>query len=175
MTGHELIARARSAVGKGIKYKNGKGGYDPKAALPGSTVVQLLPPAKYQGCDCSGFVAWVVGVSRDPGRRKDKLWPWWFETSNIWTDARGKQLRFELVPVQQLRVGDLVVYPDHRTADGELKQGHIAVVVDPVQHIVIDCSYSQSKKTGQGITERDGGFFWRNIATVGARWKGGDA
>lgn len=167
----QVVARAHQATGRGILYKLGKGGYDPAADYPGSSFLRLLPPGRVIGCDCSGFVAWCLGVSRDPGRRKDKLWPKWFETTNIWTDANGPRVRFDSVPLQQLRPGDLVVYPDHKDAAGNHREGHMAVVIDPVQHAIIDCSSSQSKKLHQAITVRDGGFFWRNIATLGVRWK----
>lgn len=175
MTPTEILARAHSARDKGILYRLGMGGYDPAAPLPSTRRVELLPPRTVQGCDCSGFVAWCCGVSRDPAKRKDKLWPKWFETTNIWTDAKKARLRFGLVPMAELQPGDVVVYPDHKDAAGGHREGHIAVVADPLYRLIIDCSSSQSSKTGQAITLRPGDFFWRNPMAVGARWKGGDA
>ncbi|HEY1121288.1 MAG TPA: hypothetical protein VGE67_06790 [Haloferula sp.] len=49
-----LIDRARSAIGKDTRYVLGKGGMRP-----------LDPhPAQDGECDCSGFIAWVLGSSR---------------------------------------------------------------------------------------------------------------
>jgi LysM repeat protein len=50
-----LLARARSAVNKGIRYKLGFGGTNPTSPLP--TADHL--------CDCSGFVCWVLGLARN--------------------------------------------------------------------------------------------------------------
>lgn len=68
----EVIAKARGALGKGIKYKLGRGGYKPAADSPASA----------GECDCSGFIAWCLGFSRnltDPFYLKAN--GGWFETS----------------------------------------------------------------------------------------------
>lgn len=174
------LERARSACGQGILYRLGKGGFDPKTALPFSRVVQVGLPPVVRGCDCSGFIAWCLGCSRDPARNAKNSalvglgiarWSKWFETTNIWTDAGGPQLAWELVPMADLQPGDVVVYPDGKNPLGVTVQGHIAIVADPVKRTIIDCSSSQSKALGQAITERDGSFFWHKMATRGARLK----
>ena len=56
MTYDEILTRARSAIGHGITYHLGHGGLHPADALP----------SRDGQCDCSGFVAWVLGRSRNP-------------------------------------------------------------------------------------------------------------
>lgn len=175
------IDRARSVIGLGILYRLGKGGYDPGAAVPGARMVQLVRPLVYRGLDCSGFVAWCCGISRDPGRNKKNpalssmpisRWPRWVESTNIWADVTGPQFAWELVALRDLQPGDVLVYPDYKNALGEHREGHVAIVADPIRRTIIDCSSSQSKALGQAITERDGSFFWNKAATRGARLKG---
>lgn len=100
------LARARSAIGAPIRYKLGHGGFDPGHPLP----------SKDGLCDCSGFVAWVLGISRRP--KPSRLW--WIESTNVWRDANGRQSAF--VKLDEPVPGCIVVYPD---SGG--RQGHIAV------------------------------------------------
>lgn len=181
MTSSVVLERARAAKGQGILYRLGKGGYDPKAALPGARMVELVPPRIIRGLDCSGFVAWCCGISRDPRRNKKNpalsgmpiaTWPRWVESTNIWADVTGEQIAWINVPFDQLQPGDVLVYPDFKNALGQHREGHVAIVADPVRRTIVDCSSSQSKALGQAITERDGSFFWRKIAARGARLRG---
>jgi hypothetical protein len=52
MTVNELLKRARSALGKKVKYRLGAGGIDPKSPTPASVD---------NACDCSGFRLLVLG------------------------------------------------------------------------------------------------------------------
>lgn len=131
------LARARSAVDQGITYKLGKGGVFPNAKLPSNPFKQ---------CDCSGFVAWVLGISRvpKPSRR------WWIETTNIYRDAIGPQTVFARIP--EPVPGCVVVFPDR-----EGHEGHVGIVSQSYPLRVVDCG-------SPGITERGGGYFERNHA-----------
>lgn len=133
MTASELIDRARSAIGHKIPYALSKGGYHPEQPLPGGP----------GGCDCSGFIAWVLGRSRCP----QPDFPRWLSTDSIHADAMGSHVLF--TRVLQVVPGTLAVYPDHRGPDGVTRQGHVALVVDPAARTIIDCSGSHN-----GITER---------------------
>jgi hypothetical protein len=156
---HPFVVQARSAIGKGVRYGLGCGGLHPEDALPareilhtphGSPVAVL---AKW--CDCSGFIAWVVGRSRKP----DSKFKWWLSTDSIVSDAKGNKVLFDLLP--HAEIGCLAVYPDHA---GE--QGHVALVVDPNKHTIIDCSGSHD-----GVTEHDGSYFWRKPETLFVKFK----
>lgn len=176
-----VLERARSVIGLGILYRLGKGGYDPGAAVPGARMVDVLPPRVYRGLDCSGFVAWCCGISRDPGRNKKNpalaampisRWPRWVESTNIWADVTGPQTAWQLVDLRDLHPGDVLVYPDFKNALGQHREGHVAIVADPTRRTIVDCSSSQSKAHGQAVAERPGDFFWQRSATRGARLKG---
>jgi hypothetical protein len=123
-----LLARARSALGRGTPYLLGGDG-DP--------TLDRLPAT---GVDCSGFVLWAL---RHPGPD--------METSGIVSDATGAQLFFTLLPASP-RPGCLIVYPDY-TAQvfyGQKPQhheGHVGIVTEvalqggkPVVRSVIHCS-----------------------------------
>lgn len=172
-----LIARARSAIGC-CAYGLGKGGMNPRSAIPASR----------GKCDCSGFVAWVLGMSRMP--KPTRLW--WIETSAIVRDATGKQSVF--VQIARPIRGCISVYADRPpqaraersestqsgTTDDQVKrtgldvgggtgggkpgrQGHVGIVVTPsVPMLIIDCS-----ATKNGIGERNGDrVFRRNPDTI---------
>ena len=118
----QTLQRANSVLGKNIVYKLGKGGFDPSKPMTPS-------------CDCSGFIAWAVGIPRElpPGSNK------WLSTDSYW--AGGKPVKsglFTQLPVGQAEPGDLLVYPD---SNGH--QGHIGIVTQ-VDHAtptyVIHCS-----------------------------------
>lgn len=138
------VARARSAVGKGIRYRLGAGGVDPNYPLP----------SRDGYCDCSGFVSWVIRQPRDKSGRK----PSSIHTDAIAKDATGAQAMFRRIarPVP----GCFAVYPDYRDAAGKLRQGHTAIVTGLFPLTIVDCG-----ETADGITERSGKAFFRD-ATV---------
>lgn len=139
------LERARSAKGHGITYGLGKGGFDPADNLPDQN----------GKCDCSGFVSWCLGMSRQQGN-KNKPWSKqipWIETTAVHKDATGKQLVFKAIPKPV--AGCLVVFPD---SNG--KEGHIGVVaIAGAQYTVVDC-------TSKGITEHPGTYFRGKKSTV---------
>ena len=162
--GQARITRARSAVGT-ARYKLGKGGYHPADPWPARKALAVpkdsLVPVLARWCDCSGFVSWVLGLSRAttivPGM-------WGISTDSLHRDATGPQLHLRLVPRAKVRPGDLATYPDHRGPDGKTRQGHTGVVVDPDRRLVIDCGSSAG-----GITERVLLVFWTRSDTVFCR------
>ena len=72
------IDRARSAIGKKIAYKLGKGGYHPEDPSP----------SWFGESDCSGFVSWCLGISRKKNFGDGHQW---VSTSDIYRDATGAQ------------------------------------------------------------------------------------
>lgn len=129
-----MVAKARSAVGKGITYKLGHGGKFPTDLLP----------TRDGMCDCSGFVSWVCGFNRSG---KGTLGTDIF-TGSIYNDANGPQKLFRKLPGPQ--PGCIVVYP----AQGPGKFGHTAIVVDTGKMTIVDCSDGKG-----GITEHSGSYF----------------
>lgn len=152
-----ILNRARSAIGKGIRYSLGCGGWDPTDALP-ATLVWRRPrgkvlPVRALWLDCSGFIAWCVGLSRKTTIFRGK---WGISTVSIHKDAMGPGKWFKLLePGEPIRPGDIAVYPDRRdTITKKTIQGHTAVVVDAAKRLVIDCGSSSD-----GVTERVATFW----------------
>jgi hypothetical protein len=151
------VQRAKSAVGLGIKYKLGKGGWHPKAPSPDAITLSNYGLQ----CDCSGFVAWVLMMRRDQINAKkwwSKLLPW-IETTMVYKDATGPQRVF--VRLSKPEAGCLVVYGDKGRSEG-----HIAVVTEVKESSIriVDCSSGMSRSTGEAIRERNGDFFLKNGA-----------
>lgn len=158
------LNRARSAVNKGVRYGLGKGGYFPTDPLPCRKSVKLvkLIPTLALWCDCSGFIAWVLGISRKPSAK----WKWWLSTDSIWSDATGPQVLFERLDLPV--AGCIAVYPDWRDGAGKKHEGHVAIVADVAARSVVDCSGSQN-----GITEHPAPYFWSGTRpTVWCRYIG---
>lgn len=137
------LTRARSVIGQGIKYGLGQGGMNPDNPTPAS------PTWK---CDCSGFVSWVLHMSRKP---KVTRW-WWIETTNVYKDATGRQKVF--VKIDKPVPGCIVVYPDRSG-----HEGHIGIVseIRKTGYDVIDCSGSKN-----GIYEHSGAAFMTKANTI---------
>jgi len=137
----QTLLRAQSVLQKKTIYKLGKGGFDPSKPMTTQ-------------CDCSGFIAWAIGIPRELPPRSNK----WLSTDEYW--AGGKPVKVGLFAKKEMNlatVGDLLVYPD---SGG--KQGHIAIVVKvqngkPVS--IIHCSNGNFKNFGDAIRETDPGVF----------------
>lgn len=135
----QTLQRARRALGRDTIYSLGAGGMKPSGELD-------------RLCDCSGFVAWAIGIPR-------QLPP----TSGGWLDTdayhRGGAPVFAglltQVPAGKARPGDLYVYPDY-VSNGKKRQGHMGIIsrVDgqgtPTH--VIHCSVSNDK-AGDAVQE----------------------
>jgi len=157
MTPDDILARARSAVGKGVRYSLGCGGYHPTDALPARPTWRRpkgkLIPVKALWCDCSGFIAWVLGRSR-----ADTVVPgmWGLSTDSVYADAHPTKGTHRLfVPIDAPVPGCIAVYGDWTDDKGKGHQGHVAVVVDPVGHVVVDCSSSCD-----GVAQHVQEVFW---------------
>lgn len=146
----DTLARARSALDMPTLYWLGQGGwvagqrplptpgrpFDPAAALAalkadnpakhaaytaglrrlGMTAAQLPRSA----CDCSGFVAWCLGLPRHP-MALDGQADQWLYTDSIVADALGRRQAF--TALAQARVGALLVFP---SAGRARPVGHVA-------------------------------------------------
>jgi hypothetical protein len=144
----QFLDRARSALDTPTLYWLGFGGSSgatPMEARPGTPIevrqafaekqrshpdvaVQYAAGLKQLGlgfddlpkvaCDCSGFVAWALGVPRTP----QPLSNGWMNTDSIHADATGARTQFR--PLPQAVPGALLVYP----SPGAGKVGHVAIV-----------------------------------------------
>jgi len=141
-----VIGRALSATGLGIRYKLGAGGMKPGSPTP----------AAGGKCDCSGFVAWCLGMSRQTNEYFYRSFNGgWFETTAVWTDiGRSVGIFDECARLP----GAVVVYPDH---DGH--QGHIGLIVDDTH--VVHCSMGNDREFGNAIRKTSLDVFDRNPNT----------
>lgn len=149
----QRIHRARQAVGRGIRYRLGHGGTHPQDPLPTRTGF----------CDCSGFIAWVLGINRAPKPER----PWWLETTNIYRDATSGKPFSTFVQLPAPEAGCLVVYPDRRVL-GIRREGHIGLVtrVERGRIITVDCSASSGGKTQEAIREMDRTALWTSNGAI---------
>jgi hypothetical protein len=140
-----ILTRARSALNKGIRYKLGKGGMKPESATP----------AAGGQCDCSGFVAWCLGMSR---QTKEPFYVQqnggWIETTAMWKDI-GSPNAGILAPVAAPVAGAIIVFPD---SNG--KQGHVGILTSPTT--AIHCSKGNDTKFGDSVQETGLGVFGSN-------------
>lgn len=135
---NQTLERARKALGRGTVYKLGKGGMKP------------LQDLDHQ-CDCSGFVAWAIGIPRqlppDTGG--------WLDT-DCYCRGGDPVLKDLATPVSggPPTPGDLYVYPDS-TVNGKHHEGHIGIiskVENGTVTRVIHCSMSNSA-AGDAVQE----------------------
>lgn len=127
-----VIARAHGAAALGVRYELGKGGMNPGSPTP----------AAGGKCDCSGFVAWCLGMSRKTSNTFYVHFNGgWIETTAVWTDIGKSVGMFEDTLIKP---GAVLVYPD---AAGH--QGHIGIAVDATH--VAHCSKGNDTATGNAI------------------------
>lgn len=121
MNVRDLLARARSQLGRGTRYQLGAGGYTPSKPYPGGGGGHAE-----DGCDCSGFVCWCLGISRHTTNEyyRLKLGTEWISTVSMFRDCGDSAGLFE--SLEHPRVGCIVVYPDG--AAGKGRQGHVGIV-----------------------------------------------
>jgi hypothetical protein len=163
MSNSEIIARARSVIGKGCRYGLGKGGMSPSAVVPWDGAML---------CDCSGFIAWVLGVSRHLDH------PWykkqnggWLETTAIVRDCATPYGFFTQVATVEALAGDLIVYGDIKKTDDTTRQGHVGLISEvgatgPAR--AVHCSKGNERRTGDAIFESPVGF-WLAAGGIVAR------
>lgn len=115
MTVNELLQRARTAAGQGIKYKLGAGGINPIAPSPANL---------NRECDCSGYVCWCLGISRQTTHPLYVNFNGgWINTDAMVHDGLRQSGFFEQLTVP--KVGCLVVFP---SSPPRVRVGHVGIV-----------------------------------------------
>ncbi len=156
-----LLARARSVIGKNIRYQLGKGGMNPNSELPASSNA---------GCDCSGFVCWCLGISRKTDHNLYRNNGGWINTDSIVHDAERATGFFFRIP--QPKIGALIVYPSKKPERGF---GHVGIVTELKNGFVarvIHCSSGNYKKSGDAIAETGPDSFKNKPETIFAWYEG---
>ena len=148
MNRNQLLARARSQISQGVRYKLGKGGMNPAASSPVNLERQ---------CDCSGFVARCLGISRMTTHPLYvKFNGGWINTDAVVHDANEVTGFFERLAAPE--PGAMIVFP----SPGANKVGHIGIVSAVVQGAVtkvIHCSAGNDRAFGDAIQETDAAVF----------------
>lgn len=148
MTVPELLARARQVLPFKVKYKLGTGGMVPEATLP----------VNHEGtCDCSGYVAWALGISRyQPGNPFYKTFNGgWVNTDAMAAD--GKSPFGFFAALEKPKPGCVIVYPSNKP---KLAYGHTGIVTamgGPAQFAgisrVIHCASGNSREGRSAVLE----------------------
>jgi len=151
----QVVSRARSAIGHETPYMLGHGGRDPLSTLPGDPE-----------CDCSGFVAWALGVDRYLPNGVIPHLPGgdWLETSSVYRDALSSYGFAALLPWSEAKPADVLVYPDR-----EGHHGHIGLVSKANgfgAELVIHCSLGNWNERHDAIQETDTRVFQRHGAVA---------
>lgn len=152
----EIVDKARSAIGHGTLYRLGAGA-PPLAPHPWDET---------GACDCSGFVCWVLGLSRyQPLLTFLKpLNGGWLSTDGMVCDALNPTGYFEPVAGAPLP-GDLVVYPaawyakkiaraEKRYGKGP-RIGHVGIITEELESRVVHCSSGNFRQHNDAIYETD--------------------
>jgi len=137
----QIVAKARAALGRRTIYG-----------------IDMLPPKEAIWplgirADCSGFVAWCMGLPRYPAElRGAQLF-----TTSFYDDAAklGDNLFVRQTPMPI--AGGIVVYPYYRLEPrSKRRPGHIALITtvrSATDYDIIDCSQSSYTETGDAIRE----------------------
>ncbi len=144
--GSAFVTRAKTAIGKGIKYKLSQGGMDPTKSSPTQNGL----------CDCSGFVCWILGLSRKTTIPYYKKFGGWIYTDSIVEDIKSTQGIFERLDTPE--VGCIVVY------GAGAKIGHVGLVSEVKNGKmtkVIHCSKGNDTKFHDAIQETSPSVFER--------------
>ncbi|MEJ2905162.1 LysM peptidoglycan-binding domain-containing protein [Pedobacter panaciterrae] len=128
---NSLVARARSVIGSAIEYRLGAGGMLPTLPKPSSDGF----------CDCSGFVCWVLGLSRQTKSPFYKNFGGWIYTDSMEADVKATSGIFDKLSVPE--PGCIVVY-------GALEKiGHVGIVSEVTggkMSKVVHCSSGNSRR-----------------------------
>ena len=145
----QFLEKARSALGHRIKYQLGEGGMKPHTVLPGN-------PSR--GCDCSGYVCWCLGLSRQTNHiLYTQFNGGWINTDAIVHDANSATGFFSRLEKPQ--VGGIVVYPSQRP---NIRYGHVGIITKIRKNIVtkvIHCSMGNYRRSGDAILETNADTF----------------
>ncbi|WP_443939644.1 CHAP domain-containing protein [Pedobacter sp. MW01-1-1] len=137
---NNLVERARSMVGVDIAYRMGAGGMSPTLSKPSSTGF----------CDCSGFVCWVLGLSRQSTIPFYKhSFGGWINTDSMEADILSSTGIFDRLALPE--PGCIVVY------GAQSRVGHVGLVSQVTagrMTKVIHCSSGNSRNNhGRSIQE----------------------
>ena len=114
-------------------------------------------------CDCSGFIAFCLGLSRKPSTAfMAKGVKWWFSTDSMVLAAKEGVFFRE---VEKGTPGCIAAFPDYKS-QGKRRQGHTGYITEWRGTVPwgYDCSSSQSRKTGDAVKLRSLSFFNRHKA-----------
>jgi LysM repeat protein len=148
----DLITRAKLVIGKGIRYKLGSGGMSPEKNSPATNNL----------CDCSGFVCWVLGISRETDNPFYKKFGGWIYTDSMEADVNSNSGIFERL--QTPEIGAIVVY------GAGAKIGHVGIVSEVSEgemKKVIHCSAGNDRAFKDSIQETGPLVFLRPDAVWG--------
>ncbi len=141
----QFLARARSASGFKTIYDLGAGGMNPASTRPVSSGNK---------CDCSGFVCWALGISRQTTHPLYmKFNGGWINTDGIVHDAKKSTGVFS--QLAKAKIGCIVVFPGGRV-NGITKIGHVGIVTsvkDGKPSKVLHCSSGNYRNNGEAIQE----------------------
>ena len=137
MTADEVVERAREAVYAaarigGIKYALGQGGMTPSAPFPWSI----------RGLDCTGFIAWALGISR----RDARIQGGWIESTAIVRDANTRGGLFTKVDAAE--PGDILAYGDRKISGGKIAHGHVGLVTEVEDGKVVEVVHCSAGNYG---------------------------
>jgi LysM repeat protein len=154
ITAPQLILRARSMVNSSILYHLGSGGMHPKD----------LKPTRDGLCDCSGFICWVIGLSRKTDISfYTQNWGGWISTDSMEADVNSPTGIFERL--QRPEPGCIVVYGAGPKLIGHV--GLVSEVANSAMKKVIHCSSGNSKTFRAAIQETTPTVFNRPDAIWG--------
>lgn len=141
-----FMNRAKSAIGKGIRYKLGSGGMKPELNLPTAD----------KKCDCSGFVCWVFKISRKTDIPFYQKFGGWIFTDSMEADIKSVSGIFNKIDTPE--VGCIAVFGAGN------KIGHVGIVSEVKNGKmtkVIHCSSGNDKKFNDSIQETSPSIFNR--------------
>lgn len=144
----EAVRRARSVLKSG-HYDLGAGGRVPQWKSPWD----VNDPLKR--IDCSGFVAWCLGIDRYQPLTNNGMVGDWIETTAIFEDATHRGKMFSAQPRNGAMPGDLYVYGDHATMRNKF-EGHVGLISEVDTGLitkVIHASHGNQVKFGSAINE----------------------
>jgi hypothetical protein len=140
-----ILSKARFAIRKNTRYVLGAGGYDPNAELPHD---------KNRGCDCTGFVAWCLGIDRRRSRN---------DLVEVQSDAlviEANRPNGNVVKLAKPEPGCVLVYGGvwlgKPLQSVRVRPGHAAIYEGG--GMIIDCGSTPFRREGQAITRRSGAF-----------------
>ncbi|HEX6100484.1 MAG TPA: hypothetical protein VF432_29485 [Thermoanaerobaculia bacterium] len=173
MNVEEVLDRARSQIGRGIRYKLGKGTF--RASR------HSCADANNQS-DCSAFLCWALGLDKvgnypwlaTPGKPRDPDGEW-YGTDNIVNDALNANVG-HFTRIATPLVGSIVVFPTRWKNGKASPPGHCGIITELKANgeakRVIHCSSSNFKTTGDAVQETDTAFFDANPKTIHAWYSG---